>query len=108
MDICSFNDHYLNPDLEKLSKGNDKKKFLVSDFDIDLLKFVSFEHINIFLNDLSSNCLHPQILFPTQISGNNKTIINDMFSNIAEPLTKMSPQALLLLVYLIIFYSFSF
>ena len=28
MDICNFNDHYLNPLLEKLSKENDKKIFL--------------------------------------------------------------------------------
>ena len=27
MDICTFNDHYLNPLLEKLSKENDKKVF---------------------------------------------------------------------------------
>ena len=26
MDICTFNDHYLNPLLEKTSKENDKKK----------------------------------------------------------------------------------
>ena len=27
MDICTFNDHCLNPLLEKLSKEKDKKKF---------------------------------------------------------------------------------
>ena len=69
MDICTFNDHYLNPLLEKLSKENDKKSFLIVDFNKDLLKFDSSEHINKFINDLSSNCLHPQFLLPTQISG---------------------------------------
>ena len=69
MDICTFNDHYLNPLLEKLSKENDKKSFLIVDFNIDLLKFDSSEHINKFINDLSSNCLHRQFLLPTRISG---------------------------------------
>ena len=44
------------------------------------------EHINKFINDLSSNCLHPQILLLTRISG--KTIIDNIFSNIAQPLIK--------------------
>ena len=47
MDICIFNDHYLNPLLEKLSKENDKKVFLVGDFNIDLLNFDTSEHINL-------------------------------------------------------------
>ena len=44
--------------------------------------------IMIYSNDSSSNCLHPQILLPTRVSGNSKTII-DMFSNIAESLIKI-------------------
>ena len=52
-----------------------------------MLKFDSSEHKNKFINDLSSCCLHPQILL-TQISGNSKTIIDNMFSKIAEPLIK--------------------
>ena len=30
--------------------------------------------------------MHPQILLPTQINDNSKTIIDNMFSNLAEPL----------------------
>ena len=71
MDICTFNDHYLNPLLEKLLKENDKKNVPIGDFDIDLLKFDLSEHTNKFINDLSSNCMHPQILLPTRISGNS-------------------------------------
>ena len=59
MDTCTFNDHYLNPLLEKLSKENDKKILFIGDFNIDLLKCNSCEHINKFINDLSSSCLHP-------------------------------------------------
>ena len=65
MDICTFNDHYLKPLLEKLSKENDKQIFLIGNFNIDLLKFDSSGHINKLIN-LSSNCLHPQILLPTR------------------------------------------
>ena len=64
------------------------KKILISDFNTDLLKLDSSKYINKFINDLSSNCLHPQILLSTQINGNSKTIIDTMFSNIAEPLIK--------------------
>ena len=108
MDICTFNDHYLNPVLEKLSKENDKKVFIIGDFNIDFIKFDTPEHINKFINDLFSNCLHPQILLPTQISSNSKTIIDNMFSNIAQPLKVILLQVILLLVYLITFHSFSF
>ena len=48
------------------------KNFLIGDFNIDLLKFDSSEHIYKFINYLFSNCLHPQILLPTHISGNSK------------------------------------
>ena len=109
MHICNFNEHYLNPLLEKLSKKkNDKKVFLICDFNINPLKFDTSEHINKFMNDLCSNCLHPQILLPTQIIGIGKTIVDNMFSNIAEPLLKMLLQVILLLVYAITFHSFSF
>ena len=55
---------------------------------MDLLKFDSSGNISKFINDLSSNCLHPRILVPTRIGGNAKTITDHMFSNIAEPLLK--------------------
>lgn len=37
------------------------------------------------MNDLTSNCWHPQILVPTQISGNSKITIGDVHSSIAQP-----------------------
>ena len=83
-----INDHYLNPLLEKLPKENDKKVFIIVDFNKYLLKFDTSEHINKFINDLSSDWLHPQIPLPTRISGNSKTVIDNMFSNIAAPLIK--------------------
>ena len=60
----------------------------MGDFNIDLLKFDSSEHINKFINDLPSNCSYLHIILPTQISDNNKTVIDHIFSNITEPLIK--------------------
>ena len=62
-----------------------QKKFLIDDFNTDLLKFESSEHINKFRTDSSSNCLQLQIIPPIWISGNSKTIIDNIFSNIAKP-----------------------
>ena len=39
MNICTFNDHYLNPLLEEISKENDTKTFLIVDSNNNLLNF---------------------------------------------------------------------
>ena len=60
---------------------------LIGDFNIDLLNFDTSENVSIFLEDLASNSLHPQILLPTRIFHNSKTLI-DIFCNIPSPLVK--------------------
>ena len=82
MDICTFNDHYLNPLLEKLSKEQNKKIFLIGDFNIDLLNFENSEYINQFIDDITSASLQPQILQPSRIFKNSKTLIDNIFCNI--------------------------
>ena len=54
MDICTFNDHYLNPLLDNLSKEANKTTALLSDFNIDLLNYDTSEYVS-FLDDLASN-----------------------------------------------------
>ena len=88
MDICTFNDHYLNPLLDKLSKEANKTIVLLGDFNIDLLNFDTSEYVNIFLDDVASNSLQPQVLLPTRISNNSKTLIDNIFCNIPNPLVK--------------------
>ena len=83
----TFNDHYLNPLLDNLSKESNKTIVLVGDFDIDLLNFDTSEHVSTFLDDLVSDLLQTQILLPTRISDNSKTLIN-IFCNIPNPLAK--------------------
>ena len=88
MDICTLNDHYFNALLENLSKEANKTIVLLGDFNIDLLNFDTSEHASTFLDDLASNSLQPQILLPTRVSNNSKTLIDNIFCNIPSPLVK--------------------
>ena len=65
----------LNPLLDNLSKEVNKTIVLLSDFNIDLINFDTSEHVSIFLDDLASNSLQPQILLPNRISNNSKTLV---------------------------------
>ena len=49
IDTCTFNDHYLNPLLDNLSKEANKTIVLLGDFNIDLLNFDTSEHVSTFL-----------------------------------------------------------
>ena len=57
MDIWTFNDHYLNPLLDNLSKEANKTIVLLGDFNIDLLNFDTSEYVSTFLDDLASNSI---------------------------------------------------
>ena len=81
MDICIFDDHYANPLLENLSKEENKKIFLMGDFNIDVLRFDTSQHINEFIDNITSSSLQPQTLQPTRIHENHKTLIDNIFSN---------------------------
>ena len=87
MDICTFNDHNLNPLLDNLSKNTNKTIVLLGDFNIVLLNFDTSEYASTFLN-LASNSLQPQIPLPTRISSNSKSLIDNIFCNIPNPLIK--------------------
>ena len=65
----------LNALLDNLSKEVNKTIVLLSDFNIDLINFDTSEHVSIFLDDLASNSLQPQILLPNRISNNSKTLV---------------------------------
>ena len=45
-----------------------------------------YAHVNTFLDDLASNSLQPQILLPTRMFNNSKTLIDKRFCNIPNPL----------------------
>ena len=47
MDICTFNDHYLNPLLDNLSKESNKTIALLGDFNIDPLNFLIHPNMSV-------------------------------------------------------------
>ena len=70
----------LTPLLEKILKENDqKKKFLTGDFNVDMLKLDSYKQIHKWFI---------LKLFAGSNSFTSKTIIDNMFSNIAESFIK--------------------
>ena len=88
IDIRIFNDHYLNPLLNNLSKEAKKIIVFLGVFNIELLTFDTSEHVSTFLDDLQTNSSQPQILLPTRIANNSKTLIDNIFCNIPHPLLK--------------------
>ena len=90
MDICTFNDHYLYPLLDNFSKGANETVVVLGVFNIDLLNFDTSEYLSTFLDDLAYNSLQPQILLPTRISNNSKTLFDNIFCNIPNPLVKIA------------------
>ena len=81
MDICTFNDDYLNPLLDNLSNKANKTIVLLGDFNINLLNFDTSEYVSTFLDDLAPNSIQPQILLLTRMSNNSKTLIDNIFCN---------------------------
>ena len=80
MDLNEFNEIFLNDLLDRLSKEN-KKVFLLGDFNVDLLKYDNHILTNEFLDSLSSNLFLPNIILPTRITNSSKTLIDNIFSN---------------------------
>ena len=106
MDICTFNDHYLNPLSDNLSKEANKTIVFLSDFSIDLkliLNFDTSKHVSTFLGDLASNSLQRQILLPTRISNNRKTQIDNIFCNIPNFLKYIESSSIILYTTRILF-----
>ena len=86
MNINEFNVDYLNELLDKLSKEN-KTIFLLGDFNINLLKYDIYPPNNEFLDSLSSHYFLSHILQPSRVTTNSKTLIDNIFSNMAVPNT---------------------
>ena len=80
MDLNEFNENYLHPLLEKISVNN-KKVYLLGDFNADLLKADIDSNISNFLDILTSNMFIPHIIHPTRMTPNSKTLIDNIFSN---------------------------
>ena len=84
MNINEFNNDYLNELLDKLSKEH-KTIFLLGDFNINLLNYDIHPPTNEFLDSFSSHYFLPHILQPSRVTTNSKTLIDNVFSNMAVP-----------------------
>ena len=84
MNINEFNDDYLNELLDKLSKENETI-LLLGDFYINLLNYDIHPPTNEFLESLSSHYFLLHILQPSRVTTNSKTLLDNIFSNMAVP-----------------------
>ena len=65
------------PTLDKINKEK-KTILLLGDFNIDLLKMNIDSNISYFLDIMGSYDLLPQIMLPTRITDNSKTLIDNI------------------------------
>ena len=84
MDVDEYNEFFLNLLLYKTSKKR-KSILLLSDFNVDLLKYDHHALTNEFLNSLSSHMFLPNIIHLTRVTSNSKTLTDNNFSNILGP-----------------------
>ena len=80
MDLDDFNESYLIPVLNKISEEN-KDVFLMGDFNADLMYTEADIHISNYFDTLTTHLLVPHIIFPTRVTPNSKTLIDNIFSN---------------------------
>ena len=74
----------LSETLDKLKKEN-KKIFIVGDFNYDLLNHEHSNNISEFLNMMLENSLQPCIIEPTRIVPSSKpSLVDNIFSNSVE------------------------
>ena len=82
LQINKFTNDIIQSFLEKLNKKNSKEIFLLGDFDVSLLKYKTYEPVNIFVDIFSSNFLSPLILTLTRIVNSSSTAIDNSFCNV--------------------------
>ena len=86
MDINEFNINYVEPLLQKIMR-EDKKIFLMVDFNIELLKINDNKKVSNFLDIISSYLFTPHVVIPSRINLNNpnqtfsRTLIDNIYSN---------------------------
>ena len=66
--------------MEKVAT-EDKRLFLIGDFNIDLLKVDMDTPTTNFFDTITSNLLVPHIIHPTRITANTRTVIDNIYSN---------------------------
>ena len=80
MDLKEFNIDFLEPFLEHFDKEN-KKKYIIGDLNIDLLKVDENSTSSSFFDIMTTNLYIPHIIHPTRITPTSKTLIDHIWSN---------------------------
>ena len=78
MNPTEFIDSYLSELIQKLS-SEEKTIMLMSDFNIDLLKYDTNKDSTMFLDIMYTNFLLPYIIIPTRVTTHFKTLIDNIF-----------------------------
>ena len=81
--MTGFNDNYLKPLLHKIASEK-KQLVLLGDFNFDLLKCEEESEIMSFMDTLDSNLILPQILLPTRVTDDTKTVIDNILTSPSE------------------------
>ena len=85
MDLTDFNCKYLNELLENISKV-EKSIFLIEDLNVNLLNYNEHNQTNEFLDSVAFNSFLPLILQPTRITNHSNKLIDNIFSNVIDPI----------------------
>ena len=81
MDATDFNNNFLNSLLKKINQEQ-KKVFLLGEFNIDLMHYNEHKPTNEFLDSLASNSYLPYIIQPSRHTSHSRTPIDNIFSNV--------------------------
>ena len=82
--LDEFNALYFSPLLNKTSKES-KIIFLLSDFNVGLLKYDHHASTDELLDSLCSHMLSPHIILPNIVASDSKALFDNMFSNTFGP-----------------------
>ena len=72
--------NWLNILIDKVSRDN-KKSYIMGDFNLDLLNQSFHQFTNEFLDIMYANMFFPAITLPTRITSHSATLIDNIFSN---------------------------
>ena len=78
----------LESKLDNLKRHNKKHIILVSDSNLDLLKFQQYEPCTKYVNCLAEHGFAPTISLPTRVTSHSATLIDHIFVNNCEAVTK--------------------
>ena len=83
MSFNSFHSDFLKPLLHKI-KHESKQTILLGDINVNLLNSEVNSDSSLLLDTLGSNLIVPQILLPTRVTRESRTLIDNIFSSISE------------------------